>query len=133
MAIAKKRSGFFPPKFLQQVWKVLSMEERRLAREKERLVKEDVVLHSADLAATKPAEFIDEATEGISHERVEMEKGILGKVLMETRLALSKIKIGKYGVCENCAKKIERARLEAYPQARYCLDCEKKLSLKKGA
>ncbi len=130
--MAKKRPGFFPPKFVQQVWKVLSMEERRLAKEKERLAKEDPALRP-NLAASKPAETIDEATEALSQERVEVEKGILGKLLMETRLALSKIRIGKYGICENCGKQIDRARLEAYPQARYCLDCEKKLSLKKGA
>lgn len=126
--MAKKSSGF-----LRQVWKVLTREEQRLAREKERLAKEDSALHSPEMAATKPAEFLDEAAEGLSQERVEVEQGILSKLLMETRLALSKIKIGKYGICENCGRSIDRARLEAYPQARYCLDCEKKLSLKKGA
>jgi RNA polymerase-binding transcription factor DksA len=130
--MAKKRAEFFPAKFLQQVWKVLSLEERRLAKEKERLAKEDPALRP-EMTATKPAEFIDAATEGISQENIEMEKGILNKLLMETRLALSKMKIGRYGVCDNCGKRIDRARLEAYPQARYCLDCEKKLSLKKGA
>ncbi len=109
------------------------MEERRLAREKERLAKEDSVFHSEERAALKPAEFVDEATEGISHEQLEVEQGILSRLLMETRLALTKMKIGKYGICENCGEPIDRARLQVYPQARYCLDCEKKLSLRKGA
>ncbi len=130
--MAKKKTEFLPSKFLQQIRKALSLEEGRLAEEKERLVKESPE-RQPERSATKAAEFIDEATEGISQESIEAEKGIFSKLLMETRLALSKMKIGKYGVCENCGGRIDRARLKAYPQARYCLDCERKLALKKGA
>ena len=38
--------------------------------------------------------------------------------------ALERIKKGTYGICENCKKKIPRKRLEAYPEAKFCLKCK---------
>jgi RNA polymerase-binding transcription factor DksA len=43
--------------------------------------------------------------------------------LKNVNLALEKIKNGKYGLCENCNKKIEEERLRACPEARTCLKC----------
>jgi DnaK suppressor protein len=31
---------------------------------------------------------------------------------------------GTYGVCENCGKLIVKARLDALPYARLCIDCK---------
>ncbi len=50
----------------------------------------------------------------------------LSKLLKETNEALEKIEKGTYGYCENCKKEIDPARLEAFPQATTCLDCENK-------
>src|SRR3990172_3114902 len=111
---------------LDKARKDLTAQESRLAQEKERLSKESLVARP-EVGSLPSAEFVEQATEGLS------EEGILEKLLMETRLALSKMKIGKYGICENCGKPIDRARLRVYPQARYDLDCETKLGLKEGA
>lgn len=46
--------------------------------------------------------------------------------LKDVNLALEKIKKGTYGRCDNCDKKIDEERLKIYPEARFCLDCEKK-------
>ena len=40
--------------------------------------------------------------------------------------ALKKFDKGTYGLCETCGGRIERARLEILPQARYCLDCQER-------
>jgi len=45
--------------------------------------------------------------------------------LKNINLALEKIKEGKYGICENCGKKIDKKRLEVCPEARFCLKCQK--------
>jgi DnaK suppressor protein len=45
--------------------------------------------------------------------------------LQNINLALEKIKEGKYGICEKCKKPIEIKRLKVYPEARFCLKCEK--------
>ncbi|MDP1710819.1 MAG: TraR/DksA C4-type zinc finger protein [candidate division WWE3 bacterium] len=128
--MAKKQE--VPKSFLASIRNILSSQEKRVAREKDRLAKESLAARP-EIGSIRSPEFVEEATEGMSQERLEAERGILEKLLMETRLALSKIKIGKYGICENCAQPIDRPRLKVYPQARHCLDCEKKLSLKKGA
>ncbi len=38
--------------------------------------------------------------------------------------ALEKIENGTYGICEECGKRIERARLKALPYAVLCLKCK---------
>ena len=38
--------------------------------------------------------------------------------------ALGKFENGTYGLCEVCGARIDRARLEALPHARLCLDCQ---------
>ena len=51
---------------------------------------------------------------------------ILELKLRNINLALKKIKEGKYGVCENCEKKISQKRLKVSPEARFCLKCGKR-------
>ena len=38
-------------------------------------------------------------------------------------LALSRMSIGDYGICESCGDEIALKRLEALPWARLCVDC----------
>jgi len=46
--------------------------------------------------------------------------------LQDVNHALNKIKKGTYGLCDNCKKAIPVERLQIYPAARLCLDCQKK-------
>ena len=39
--------------------------------------------------------------------------------------ALEKIEEGTFGVCELCAKKINKERLKAVPYAKLCIDCQR--------
>ena len=45
------------------------------------------------------------------------------KELMQTEIALMRIKQGRYGVCEVCAKKIPVARMDALPYRITCVKC----------
>jgi len=45
--------------------------------------------------------------------------------LLDINLALEKIKKGTYGKCEKCGKQISIQRLKAYPEAKYCRECNK--------
>lgn len=40
--------------------------------------------------------------------------------------ALKKFEDNTYGYCENCGEPIDFARLKALPDARFCLDCQRK-------
>ncbi len=41
----------------------------------------------------------------------------------EARAALRRIEAGTFGKCESCGKSIAKARLEALPYTRYCVQC----------
>ena len=48
---------------------------------------------------------------------------------LETKLAavdaaISKIAKGTYGKCEKCGKNIPLERMEIFPEARFCIDCQ---------
>jgi len=49
------------------------------------------------------------------------------KMLRDIDRALAKIKDGTYGICEGTGEPIERARLEARPEARYCIEYARKI------
>lgn len=44
--------------------------------------------------------------------------------LEEVRRALAKLDDGTFGLCEACGARVDRARLEALPYAKYCLNCQ---------
>ena len=62
-------------------------------------------------------------------ETLELEKRLalenrIRQELAKVEHALDKIEKGTYGVCDNCGKPIDPARLEALPQATLCMDCK---------
>jgi len=61
----------------------------------------------------------------VTAERGEAEAlvGQLSESLREVEHALEKFDTDRFGVCEQCGKAIAPARLEARPEARYCIDC----------
>lgn len=68
----------------------------------------------------------EEATEAFELEkRLAFEKR-LREQLAEVEHALAKFDQGTYGICDICGQPIDRARLEALPQANLCLSCKAK-------
>ena len=66
----------------------------------------------------------EEATETLELEkRLVLEKRITGQ-LAEVEHALHKFEEGTYGLCDNCGQPIDPARLEALPQASWCMNCK---------
>ena len=49
--------------------------------------------------------------------------GSLTENLNDVNDALAKLDAGTYGICEDCNASITPDRLEAVPQARYCITC----------
>ncbi|MBN2542697.1 TraR/DksA C4-type zinc finger protein [bacterium] len=48
-----------------------------------------------------------------------------GEILYLIDEALSRIKVGSFGKCMVCGKKIAEKRLEAIPYTKLCLDCQR--------
>jgi len=49
------------------------------------------------------------------------------QLLGEIAAALERVSQGAFGRCENCQGEIPKARLQAVPYARYCVECARKL------
>ncbi len=73
-----------------------------------------------------------DAAQLFGHEKTVVLEDQLKRDLGEIEKALDKIKKGTYGICENCKKPIDVARLSAKPAAIYCVKCEKSLESEKG-
>lgn len=97
----------------------------------------------ADLEAEDPFSDTDrlndnaasdtDVKEQVSHQRVEAIRSELSRNLVRIKKTLTKIGVGKYGVCEKCGKMIDTERLAAMPTAELCIDCAKKEEEKKKA
>lgn len=78
--------------------------------------------HASDNAAVDT-----DVREQVGHETVEAEIKDLQKRLVDIELALKKITKNRYGDCEKCGESIPLERLKLVPEARFCIECEKKL------
>ena len=67
-----------------------------------------------------------EAEEQFGHARVTAIKEELNRKSAQIKKALARVKIGKYGICEDCGKMIDTDRLAVFPEATMCINCEKK-------
>lgn len=69
---------------------------------------------------------LDEGDEQITeHETAAILIAILEQRVLDIEAALASIATGAYSKCERCGGKIEAERMEAKPDARYCLSCQK--------
>lgn len=108
--------------------------KKRLLQEKEELLKRISDLRQGD-PFLDPDHVNDNAAvdtdvrEQIGHETVEAQILTLQKKVSEIENALVKIEKKKYGKCERCKKPILVVRLKLLPEARYCVECEKKLKI----
>lgn len=112
-----------PTKLLSPIGDFLRDQLRRLERRKAELRDEDPFVNgrSENLASPDTA-----AAEQFGHARVEALRRELDRRIVQTRKALTMVKIGKYGICENCGKMIDTDRLVIYPEATFCVKCEAK-------
>lgn len=114
----------FPANVLAPIRRFLSREEKRLKKRQSNLVKQDPfkdVRRVSDNASTD-----SEAEEQVGHERIEAMRKQVDRKLIQIRKALSRIKIGRYGICEKCDQMIDTDRLVVMPETTICVTCERK-------
>ncbi len=76
--------------------------------------------------ATDNASPDTDAEEQFGHARTSAIKLELDRKIIQTRKALARIRVGKYGICVNCGGMIDTDRLMIYPEATLCVKCEAK-------
>ncbi len=114
----------FPENILTQIRSFLENKRKETEKRMRELKKEDPFEDKTRLLDR--ASDDSEAQNKARHERIAAMQQQLAMALAQTRKALTKIKIGKYGVCESCGKMIDTDRLAVMPAATLCVSCEKK-------
>jgi DnaK suppressor protein len=110
--------------------------EQRLLSERQRIMKEMGHLESTVLKVNPrdsagdlsgySFHMADAGTDAMEREKAFLFASTEGRLLLEIDDALRRLYRGEYGMCESCGKPIARARLEAMPNARLCVDCKEK-------
>ncbi|MBL7078399.1 TraR/DksA C4-type zinc finger protein [Candidatus Shapirobacteria bacterium] len=127
----KKGVFTFPARVLKPVNEFLKKELKKLLTRRQQVVKADPFsdpTRTSDNAAEDA-----EAAEQFGHAQAEAIKNHLDRRIVQVRKALSRIKIGRYGVCEECDRFIDTERLMVFPETTICVDCGKKKKLKKSS
>lgn len=114
----------FPAVLLVPVMQSFKTTLAKLEQRRKVIAREDPFLDTDrvnDNAATDV-----EADEQFGHARVSAIKGELDRKIVLVKKAMTRIRLGKYGLCEECNQMIDTDRLIVFPEATLCASCQKK-------
>lgn len=106
---------------IERFKQLLLAKERELQDEISRFANEARDSRSADVE-----DPIDQVTSAEGKAAAFQESTLAAETLSQVRAALERIDQGTYGICIDCDRPINPARLEAVPWTPYCLDDQKK-------
>jgi len=112
----------FPNRLLEPIRKFLENELVKMKRTEKSIKRDDPFSDETRNLRNSSEEDVDEQ---IGHFDAEVKVNFVKKQVVQFRKALSRMKIGKYGVCEKCGKMIDTDRLAARPEATICIDCQR--------
>ncbi len=105
--------------------KLLLEERERLARGVRQL-EEDTLYQPATDNVSDISSYAEVGTDSFERETALSIAGATSRQLGEVADALRRIEEGNYGKCQGCEEEILRKRLEVFPAARFCVDCQAK-------
>lgn len=108
----------FPSNLLTPVARFLTARLHTLEKRKKEISKEDPFNNPSRVDDNAAPDT--EADEQFGHARTSALKTEISKNIIGVRKALTRIKIGKYGICEECGQMINTDRLIAFPEATLC-------------
>ena len=108
----------FPSNVLIPVAHFLTARLHTLEKRKKEISKEDPFADTSRVDDNAAPDI--EADEQYGHARTSAIKKEISKNIIGVRKALTRVKIGKYGICEECSQMIDTARLIAFPEATLC-------------
>lgn len=108
----------FPRNILNPVYGFLSSRLKILEKRKHEIENDDPFRDTSRI--TDNAAPDTEADEQFGHARTSALRNEVQRRIIQTRKALARIKIGKYGICEDCGQMIDTDRLMVYPEATLC-------------
>lgn len=114
----------FPANLLYPIGKLLSWRLSSLQKKEKSIEEEDPFKDTERLNDNASPDA--DAAEQFGHARSTALRNELARKIIQTKKALTNIKIGTYGICEDCGKMIDTDRLVVYPEATKCISCEAK-------
>ena len=114
----------FPAKLLAPIGRLLFDQLKLLRRRKREITEEDPFQDTSRVIDNASPDT--DASEQFGHARVSAIKEQLDRGIIQTKKALTRIRLGKYGTCEDCKKMIDTDRLMVYPEATLCAECKLK-------
>lgn len=117
-----KKTKKLPSRLLESIKLFLESELLKLKRTQKSLKNADPFSDDFRVNENSLEEDLDEQ---ISHFESEVKVKFLTKRIIQLRKALTRMKFGKYGICEVCGKLIDTERLSIHPEATTCVKCEK--------
>ncbi|MFZ5932887.1 MAG: TraR/DksA family transcriptional regulator [Patescibacteria group bacterium] len=108
----------FPASVVAPVANFLRQRLLFLQRRKKEIEEEDPFKDTARIIDNASPDT--EAAEQFGHARTFAIRQQIQRNIIQTRKALSRIKIGKYGICEDCGQMIDTDRLMVYPETTLC-------------
>jgi RNA polymerase-binding transcription factor DksA len=114
----------FPQNLLKPVGDFLQNRLKTLERRKKDIETEDPFKNEERVMDNASPDT--DAAEQFGHARTSAIRESLEKKIIQTRKALSRVRIGRYGICEDCGDMIDTDRLVAYPEATLCAKCQAK-------
>jgi len=116
--IKKNSPPKFPANLLTPVTNLLSDRLKTLQKNKKEIGKEDPFKNPERVNDNAATDI--EADEQFGHARTAAIGSEISRTIIQIRKALTRIKLGKYGVCEVCGNMIDTDRLMIYPEATLC-------------
>lgn len=120
----RKTKPIFPANLLVPVGQFLQGRLKALEKRKKVIEKDDPFKDPGRLLDNASPDT--DAAEQFGHARTSAIKTELARKMVQIRKALTRIKWGKYGLCEDCGRMIDTDRLVIYPEATKCVKCEAK-------
>lgn len=108
----------YPKKLLKLVGNFLQARLSDLEKKKKKINKEDPFADTSRILDNASPDT--DAAEQFGHARIDAIREEIDKRIIQTRKALSMVKIGKYGICEVCGQMIDTERLLIYPETTLC-------------
>lgn len=114
----------FPARLLSPISEFLQDKLQKLERTRRVIDKEDPFKDASRLDDNASPDA--DAEEQFGHARTQAIKQEIDRKIIQTKKALARIKVGRYGICEDCGKMIDTDRLLVYPEATLCASCQAK-------
>lgn len=108
----------FPQKVLEPVGNFLKARLSLLRKRKKDVEEEDPFNDSSRVLDNASPDT--DAAEQFGHARSSAIRKEITRKIIQTKKALTRLKIGKYGICEVCGNMIDTERLMVYPETTLC-------------